>query len=349
MALVSPEGRWLQVNTAICEIVGYTPAELMKLTFQDITHPEDLGKDLALVSDVLAGRIATYSMDKRYIRKDGNETWVRLSVSLARDLRGEPEFFISQIENIDDRMRQELRIRDALLEKEMLLREVYHRVKNNLQVIRSLLNLQSRTLPEGDSRRAMQETAARVRAMALVHEKLYQSGSLSSITIQEFAGDLIAQIRESSGLDNDRVSVQTEIAALHMGLDTAIPLGLLLNELISNSVKHAFPDGRRGRVLVRLVALNDGAELSVEDDGVGLPDGFDPTQTRSMGMRLATSLARQLGGSLEFQSQSDHGSCFRVLIASLAEPVEAMAMRMSITERSPDVRRPASDLVNAPS
>ena len=334
MALVSPEGRWLQVNSAVCEIVGYTPAELMRLTFQDITHPEDLGEDLALVGDMLAGRIATYSMDKRYIRKDGSDIWVRLSVSLARDLHGAPEFFISQIENIDERMRQEQRIREALDEKEMLLREVYHRVKNNLQVIRNLLNLQSRSLPEGDSRRAMQETAARVRAMALVHEKLYQSGNLASIAMQDFAGDLIAQIGESTGVDDDRIGIQTEIAELHVGLDTAIPLGLLMNELVSNCVKHGFPNGRHGRIVVRLLARDDGAELVVEDDGVGLPEGFDPTQTRSMGLRLATSLARQLGGTLQHQSQPDLGSRFSVVIDSLAESVEAAASRMSVAERS---------------
>jgi PAS domain S-box-containing protein len=348
-ALVSLEGRWLQVNAALCEIVGYSPAELMKLTFQHITHPEDLDEDLALVGDVLAGRIATYSMDKRYIRKDGQDVWVRLSVSLARDLHGAPEFFISQIENIDERMRQERQIRDALQEKELLLREVYHRVKNNLQVIRSLLNLQSRALPEDSSRRALQETAARVRAMALVHEKLYQSGNLSRIAIQEFADDLITQICESTGLDNDRVSIRTEIGALSMGLDTAIPLGLLMNELISNCVKHGFPDGRRGRILVHLLARDDGAELIVEDDGVGLPDGFDATQTRSMGMRLATSLARQLGGPLRHHSQRGLGSRFQVTIASLTEPVEAMANRMSVAEHSQGNRRHTSSWVNEPS
>ena len=333
-ALVSVEGRWLQVNAALCDIVGYSRAELMKLTFQDITHPDDLGEDLALVDDMLSGRIASYSLDKRYIRKDGAAIWVRLSASLARDVHGAPEFFISQIENIDERMRQQQQIRAALSEKEMLLREVYHRVKNNLQVIRSLLNLQSRTLPQGEARRAMQETAARVRSMALVHEKLYQSGNLSSIAMREFTRDLIAQVRESTGLDTDRVSIETEIAELSMGPDTAIPLGLMMNELISNCVKHGFPNGRRGRIVVRLVARDDGAELVVEDDGVGLPEGFDPAQSKSMGLRLATSLARQLGGPLEHQSQRDRGSRFSVAIDSLAESVKAAASRMSIAERT---------------
>jgi PAS domain S-box-containing protein len=334
MALVSLEGRWLKVNKALSEIVGYTQDELMSRTFQDITWPDDLESDLACAQDLLAGRIDTYTMEKRYIRKDGEIVWVLLAVSLARDAEGQPDHFISQIENIDPRKRQEQQIREALQEKEMLLREVYHRVKNNLQVIRSLLNLQSRSLPEGAARDAMVETGARVRAMALVHEKLYRSGNLTRIALREFTEDLIEQIRESWGLDKGRVTIRCEIADLSMGLDTAIPLGLLMNELVSNSVKHAFPGARSGRILVRLIQRDKGAELLVDDDGIGLPPGFDATLVKSMGLRLATSLARQLGGALQFASGG--GTRVRVVIGSLDEPVEAAADRVSLPEHLPD-------------
>ena len=471
MALVSLDGKWLKLNKALCEIVGYTPAELSLLSLQQITHPDDLNGDLAHVDRLLAGDVEAYAVEKRYIRKDGGPVWVLLAVSLARDKDGQPEFFISQIKDIDQRKRaeaeiarseaklrsivetapdalvtadsrglivaankatervfgypiedligrnisllmpagdrvahdlalagvrpdrtlaiegrtrqltglrangqkfpvevtvgswtvdgeryvtgviadisvrkrQESQILDALREKELLLREVYHRVKNNLQVIRSLLNLQARSLPEGPARHAMMETGARIRAMALVHEKLYQSGNLSHISVRDFARELIDQIRESSGLGLKGIRIENDIADVGMGLDTAIPVGLLINELVSNCAKHAFPAGRSGRIRVTLDECGSDVKLSVEDEGIGLPAGFDVNRARSMGLRLAVALARQLGGVLECGSTPEGGARFATLIKSPAEARSAEANRVALPDResSLPVRRAA--------
>lgn len=321
MALVSLDGRWLSVNPSVCAIVGYTREELLSLTFQDITHPDDLDADLTMLHDMLDGRLPSYRMEKRYLRKDGSVVWVVLTVSAARDSLGKPKFFVSQLEDIDQRKQQERQIAEALQEKELLLREVYHRVKNNLQVIRSLLKLQSRALVDGEARSALMETAERVRSMALVHEKLYQSRNLATITTREFVDDLVAQIRDSSGMDTTRVALDTSVARLRVGLDVAIPLGLLLNELLTNAVKHAFPDQRKGRIRVILRRRPVGAELIVDDDGVGIRPDLIPETTRSMGFRLATGLARQLGGALQLTTKA--GTRFTATIHSLLEPEES--------------------------
>lgn len=141
MALISPQGHWLKVNTSVCDIVGYSESELLALTFQDITHPDDLELDLNYVKQMLLGEIDTYQMEKRYIHKQGHEVWILLSVSLVCQEDGQPLYFISQIQDINARKLSEQKLSESLAEKNVMLQEIHHRVKNNLQVICSLLIL----------------------------------------------------------------------------------------------------------------------------------------------------------------------------------------------------------------
>lgn len=192
----------------------------------------------------------------------------------------------------------EARLSIALREQETLLKEVYHRVKNNLQVIYSLLNLEGYGLQEGAAKDALQNTAARVRAMALVHEKLYRSGSLASISLADYLKDLVQQIKGANADQARHIGIVTDIADLQIGLDSAIPLGLLVNELISNSLKHGFPTAVSGNIRVSLQTAGAALRLTIRDDGIGMPPDFDVQKSGSMGLRLASSLARQLGGEL---------------------------------------------------
>jgi PAS domain S-box-containing protein len=203
--------------------------------------------------------------------------------------------------------RQQERIESALREKETLLKEIYHRVKNNLQVIASMISLQERAVSDSITRVALKEAADRVRAMALVHEKLYQSGDLSSIALDGYIAELCTQLGNGAAAAERGITLETQAEAMQIGLDMAVPLGLVLNELLSNCLKHAFPDGRRGRIVVRL-EVQEGTliGLSVTDDGVGLPAGFALGSARSLGLKLVAALARQLDGELTLVSQ--HGT-----------------------------------------
>ena len=192
----------------------------------------------------------------------------------------------------------------SLREKEVLLQEIHHRVKNNLQVVQSLLSLQQRALGDSAARAALQDTARRVQAMALVHENLYQSGDLTAISLPQYATDLLAQIGEAHAVDARGIELRAEIADLRAGLDSAVPFGLLLAELVSNSLKHAFNGRPGGTVWVRLAHQADGDLLTVADDGVGFAPGFELGAERvSMGLQLASGLARQLGGELFTRTQ----------------------------------------------
>jgi len=250
--------------------------------------------------------------DWTYRRADGSPLPVQMSITALRDLKGAVSGYLCVATDLTQRQAAESEIRDALAEKETLLKEVYHRVKNNLQVVTSLFNLQLRTLPEGPARVALKESADRVRAMALVHEKLYQSANLSSIDLADYVRDLCRQLASAVDMDQRRIRLVVEADPMQLDLETSIPLGLLLNELISNSLKHGFPDDRSGTVTVRLRVDSDPdwAELEVADDGVGFEGGAPPPPTRSLGVKLARSLSGQLGGSIEMFNRD--GACNRV-------------------------------------
>jgi PAS domain S-box-containing protein len=190
-----------------------------------------------------------------------------------------------------------------LKEREVLLQEIHHRVKNNLQVISSLINMQVRKLEPGTSRDALEQCQTRVLAIALIHEKLYQSKDYSEVHFAEYARSLAASVFHALGVSQSDVTLELAIDDVPLGVDRAIPCGLLLNELITNALKHAFPAGRGGTVRVELARIAGGRlRLVVRDDGVGLSVGFDLQRTESLGMQLVTTLAEQLEATLEVSS-----------------------------------------------
>ena len=202
---------------------------------------------------------------------------------------------------------------DALEHKDVLLREVHHRVKNNLQVVSSLINMQLRALGEGSSRDALVGCQTRVQAMALIHEKLYESADCAGVPFGEYVRSLCASVFHATGVSPEGVSLVLAVQDVELAMDSAVPCGLILNELITNALKHAFPDGRAGIVRVELRQMESGAlRLGVSDDGIGLPQGFDVRRPTSLGLRLLSLLARQLGATLEVESGG--GTCVRLRV-----------------------------------
>jgi two-component sensor histidine kinase/sensor domain CHASE-containing protein len=192
-------------------------------------------------------------------------------------------------------------------QKEILLKEIHHRVKNNLQVITSLLDLQARSTRDEETRRLLAESRGRVRAMALIHERLYGSGS-EALSFADYARDLVASLRHSWAGDSDEVAVSIDIADVVLDLDVAVPCGLVINELLTNALKHAFPQGRAGRVHVSLRRQPGGMlALTVDDDGIGIPPGVDLDNPATLGLRIVRILAAQIRGILETARAGDAG------------------------------------------
>ncbi|MBD2516523.1 PAS domain S-box protein [Nostoc sp. FACHB-973] len=306
IAHVAIDGRWLLVNQRLCDILGYTLQELQLLTFQDITHPDDLETDLKYVNEILADRIQTFSTEKRYFRKDTSIVWVNLTVALMRESSTEPKYFISAIEDISDRKHSQEQIKASLLEKEVLLKEIYHRVKNNLQVISSLLNLQSAYIKDKDDLVIFQQSQQRIASIALIHEKLYQSQDLARINFGEYTRDLVASLFTTYEVNEDAITARINIDEdVSLGLDTAIPCSLIIHELVSNSLKYAFPQGRNGSIYIELHQSHDNnLILRVSDDGIGLPSDFDFKKIGSLGLQLVDALTSQLAGSIIIKGDS---------------------------------------------
>jgi two-component sensor histidine kinase len=212
---------------------------------------------------------------------------------------------------IVERTQAEARIREALTEKEVLIKEVHHRVKNNLQVISSLLNLQAAEISDPDTLNVLRESQNRVRTMALIHEKLYQSSDLARIDFSTYLQSLVYSLAQSYRVRADRVSVEVHADKILLDLDTAIPCGLIVNELVSNSIKYAFPGDRSGKIQVSCSLRSDkDYSLMVCDDGIGLPDGFDYTKSTSLGLKLVNSLIHQIDGELMVNNL--HGTRFEI-------------------------------------
>jgi len=306
IAHVAINGRWLLVNQRLCDILGYTLEELELLTFQDITHPEDLEADLQYVEQILADRIQTYSMEKRYFRKDNSIVWVNVTVSLIRESSTEPKYFIGVIEDISDRKHSQEQIKASLLEKEVLLKEIYHRVKNNLQVISSLLNLQSAYIKDQHDLVIFQQSQQRIASIALIHEKLYQSQDLARINFREYTQDLVVSLLTAYEVNEDAIAVTINIEEdVLLGLDTAIPCSLIIHELVSNSLKYAFPADTNGSINIELYRIDDNNFiLKVSDDGVGLPSDFDLKKIASLGLQLVDALSYQLAGTINIKGEN---------------------------------------------
>lgn len=251
----------------------------------------------------------------RGLRRDGEA----FPVDAMANPLPERALLIVTVRDVSAGWEQEEALRQALEDKNTLLKELYHRVKNNLQLVISLFNLQARTLDDGRAQRALQEAANRVRAMALVHERLYQSRTLGTIRLDDYVGELCDQLASTGSARERGIVLARDVAPVDVGLDLAVPLGLLLNELVSNSLKHAFPDGRRGTIHVTVAREpDDGVDandqllrLTVRDDGIGLPPDTDGTSPHTLGLRIVSALSEQLHGRLVLENRG--GACIRLV------------------------------------
>ncbi len=304
ISIVDRQGRYLKVNPALEEILGYSAAELTHMSFCDLTHPEDIGKDWQLFQEVLNGQQDRYHLEKRYIHRSGKVVWCRLAVSAVRDPEGKNLFVIGICEDITEERQAKLQIQAALQEKEILLREIHHRVKNNLQIISSLLRLQADQIKSRKYARVFKDAGSRIQAMSLIHEGLYQSNTLAAVDLKQYLHNLISNLFHSYGVNPESIRATIRAEGIRLNLDDAVLCGLIINELVTNSLKYAFPKGRSGEIEVCLSQTRKYTQLRVSDNGIGLPRDFDFKETQSLGLQLVATLTDQLQGKIELRNKS---------------------------------------------
>jgi two-component sensor histidine kinase len=277
------------------------------------------------VPRALRGETGT-NVEYTLLRKDTGETWVgSYSFSPIRDKNGVIVGSVVVGRDITDTKRAERelresreRLRTSLAEKEVLLKEIHHRVKNNMQVISSLISLQADELREVAVREALRDVAHRVRSMALVHEKLYQSSDMAQIDFAEYVRSLLSYLFRAHGNTASGIRLVLELDPVLLSVNTAVPCGLIVNELVSNALKHAFNERGEGEVAVSLQSSVRGrVRLCVCDNGRGMPAGFAWREAGSLGLRLVRMLAGQLHATVE--ASSDGGTCFTVTFGGRKE------------------------------
>ncbi len=285
---------------------GYEPEELTngRIPYRNLIYPADREKVDQAVAQHFRDAPGSFITRYRIVGADGTARWVEDRTTISVDESGS----VTKLEGIVFDVTQEVEsteyLQSAVEQRETLLQELYHRTKNNMQVIASMVALRGMSIADPQAQGILREIENKIYAMALVHSKLYQSGDISQLSLDEYLGELAQLVLESHEDAAVRVEIATDTESVSCLIDTAIPLGLVVAELLTNSLKHAFPGGRPGRVEIWLRQRPSGKiELTVGDNGVGFSGGTSPTELDTLGVQTVRHIVElQLGGSLELDS-----------------------------------------------
>ncbi len=279
--------------------------------WRSIIHPEDRQMMMDYLTNEVIGQHQGFDKEYRIIRpSDRAERWLHGLGRLEFDAQGHPVRMIGTVRDITERKLAEDKLRRSLQEKEVMLKEIHHRVKNNMQVIYSLLNLQASSIKDATVRAMFEESKNRINSMAIIHEKLYRSKDFAFIDFKEYLQGLVVGIAET--YKRHDIVFTVEMGHLALDVNVGVPCGLIVNELVSNCLKHAFPEGRQGTVTLGVSRDREGHNiLTVADNGIGLPLEIDFRNTQSLGLQLVSVLSGQLHGTIELSR--DKGTKFTII------------------------------------
>ncbi len=311
------EGRVLYINNTCEQIWGMTLAECFGKTNYQLWPADVAARLRASDAAVLDGDGASQSIEEVPLGSGRTIQMLTFRFPFA-DQDGRKLLGTVSID-ISEQVRTQKALSSAVVAKELLLKEVHHRVKNNLQVISSLLTMQADSLEDPAAARALQDSQERVQCMALIHERLNRDDEPDRLDFREYVQSLARDLFYSYGVDSDRIQLRFELEPVALGLNQAIPCGLILNELLTNALKYAFPNGRTGEIVVALTC-GDGqlVKLTVADNGVGLPADLDWTESPSLGLKIMNILGRQLDGAV--QREPGPGAVFSLTFPKAALP-----------------------------
>jgi PAS domain S-box-containing protein len=292
----------LEVNKQILKMSGYSEEELLS---GDFSHSwADHGELNKIMAEVMTNG-SVINREVSLYTKDGDIRTAQVSFKLYP----EEGYFEGTVQDITESKVLEEQLKKSLDEKDLLIKEIHHRVKNNLMVISSLLSLQSRYIKDKEARGFFRESQNRARSMALIHELLYRSENLKSIEFGDYILSLSKELFHLYSVDG-LIELKIDVDDIYLDINTSIPLGLIVNEVVTNSLKHAFPDGRAGVIHVDFHKTDDHYEFKVKDNGIGFPEDLDFKDTDSLGLQMVTSLTRQIEGNIELDR--NHGTEFKI-------------------------------------
>jgi two-component sensor histidine kinase len=309
------------VNARACELLGLTEDQLRGKTSLDPdwnviredgrTFP---GPEHPVPQAIATGKVVLNVVMGVYRPALKDRVWLLVSAVPQMSQGGNVEEVVCTFIDISAQFQANLALKSADKDKEALLKEVHHRVKNNLQVITSLLRMESRRSNANETKAVLDDMQARIRAMALLHESLYRTGTFASVDLGSYLRQLSTQSFHTQETNSGAIQLELNLGSVKVGMDQAIPCGLLINELVTNCLKHGFPGVGNGQVSIDLQPLDTAKQwrLRVCDTGVGLPENFEEKRKNSLGLRLVGDLARQLGSELVITPNQNKGVAFTV-------------------------------------
>ncbi|MCW6037271.1 PAS domain-containing protein [Spirulina subsalsa FACHB-351] len=313
------EGRATFISQNAEKLIGYSLAEMMQPGFWlQHLHPEDqfLVEQVGLLQLFEQGH---YHLEYRFLHQDGSYRWIYDQIKVIYDETGNPIEIIGYWIDISDRKATEFQLRKSLQEKEILLKEIHHRVKNNLLVVSHLLEFQAEYIQSPELIKTLEDSQNRIYSMALIHEKLYHSTGLDLIDFGEYLTALLENLIETYQVSEQQIEFTLSIEPIFLNIETAQPCALIVNELLTNVLKHAFPDGRKGRVYLELKQdAEKWIQIKVQDNGIGFPLSLDFRQVESLGMELVCTLTEQIEGKIELDTTQ--GTCFELRFKELNYP-----------------------------
>jgi PAS domain S-box-containing protein len=299
IALIDMEGKIIDINKSIGHI-PLSKEELIGKTFTEIgILPEDGSKHSEFVGKMLEN--GNTPIELKIVDENGKIYFMESYTALLRKDKDNSAIQIIG-HDITRRKKAEKQIKQSLKEKEVLLKEIHHRVKNNLQIISSLLNLQQNSIGGEEALEVFKESQNRIKSMALIHEKLYQSEDLTRIDFPEYIRSLVYHLFKSYAVDYSVIQPLINVEDILFDIDISIPCGLIINEIVSNSLKYAFPDGKKGKIEIDLHIEGDKNIIEISDNGIGIPEGLDIQNSDTLGLRLVNILVDQIDGKIELDN-----------------------------------------------
>jgi PAS domain S-box-containing protein len=317
-------GRFLDANQAALDLLGYTREDVPTLTFSSLMGPDQLPRAFRLLDEIRRSGSQRKPAEFKLRRKDGTTVWVETEASVVSS---DADSLVIQgiARDITEHKRTEESLRASVAEKEVLLREIHHRVKNNLQVISSLLDMKAMRTNDKRMIELCRDARAKIHTMALIHTHIYESKRLTRIAMREYIRDLVNYLSQVYSDRSQHVLPVVERADVHLSITQAIPFAIVVNEAISNAFKHAFKAGERGTIRIALRKTPDNTvRLRIRDNGVGFPRGLDIRHTETLGLKLIRNLVQdQLKGSV--QLEQNQGTSLTIEFKAIEEEQESDA------------------------
>lgn len=312
--MIDRNGTITFANNQLARMLGFALDEIVGKPVFSFLPPEVKDKAKQEIESERGGEVT--QREVVMLRKDGSKLSGLMVTTPVMDVQGMSIGGLAAVIDITERKQMEKVVLASLKEKEILLKEIHHRVKNNLQIIASLLSLQSRFVTDENVLNVLKESQNRVKAMALVHERLYRSENLSEVALSDYLKFLIDNLFRFYGTNPRQVRMMFDAGDVKVDINKAIPIGLIINELVSNSLKHAFPEGKPGELSITVISEGGAIVMVVRDTGPGIPADFDWRNTKSLGLQLVISLVEQLDGTIELERAG--GTTFTISIPKKA-------------------------------